>query len=585
MTRLRTVILRRIVIVAAVSFFLSAAFTYYYYNHILIGQMMQEDKAKLSQTVRQLDYMSDDISKFTFTLIIAERLQAFYKTYDRLDTFDQFKALQDTFTFVDGYKGLRKEVTSYALVLPDGRAFWNAAGNDDYFGERLKEPWYSNFIRSGAEFGFTQPHRMFADQTPLSETTIISYVVTVRDIEKPGRTIGRFIVNLDYSHFQSVLDYSPFGNLAWLSESGGELYAKPSRGEPTAVDLAHGLENAAEKEGEFRVNNGYLLVDRFETTDWRLATFISQSSLFDRAKIVLYLLGFFTLVSTSLILALMMPAIFRITRPIMRLYLAMNAVSSGNLQTSVQINTGDELEKLGNGFNRMTSQLRAHIEESIRHEKDKRELEMELLLSQMNPHFVYNTLNAVIYMAQKQGNADIVRMVSAFIRVLQDAVKLGGDHTLVPLSDEVALLRDYIDIQSYRYADMFRVEWALDAETLPCLVPRILIQPFVENAIFHGICPKDEPGTIRIAASEANGALLIRIEDDGVGIDPERLLTIWEQREKTSSPGLRHIGLGNTKKRLEHLFGSQASVRIESATDRGTCVWIRLPKQSGSKIS
>ncbi|MFC4102532.1 sensor histidine kinase [Paenibacillus xanthanilyticus] len=536
MTRLRTVIFRRIVLVAAISFLLSAGFTYYYYNHILIGQMMQEDKAKLSQTVRQLDYMSDDISNFTLTLIIAERVQQFYKTYDRLDTFDQFKSLQDTFTFVDGYKGLRKEVTSYALVLPDGRAFWNVAGNDGYFGERLKEPWYLNFIRSDAEFGFTRPHRMLADQTPDSDTAIISYVVTVRDIEKPGRTIGRFIVNLDYSHFQALLDFSPFGNLAWLDESGGELYAKPSRGEPSAVDLVRELGDAAEKEGAFRVSNGYLLVERFESTDWRLATFISQSSLFDRAKIVLYLLAFFTLVSTSLILALMMPAIFRITRPIMRLYHAMNAVSSGNLQTFVRIETGDELEKLGTGFNRMTSQLRTHIEESIRHEKDKRELEMELLLSQLNPHFVYNTLNAVIYMAQKQGNADIARMVSAFIRVLQDAVKIGGDQSLVPLSEEVALLRSYIEIQSFRYADMFRVEWALEERSLDCLVPRVLIQPFVENAIFHGICPKDEPGTIRIFASEADGALLIRIEDDGIGIEPDRLHTIWEPREKKGSP-------------------------------------------------
>ncbi|SFD51207.1 two-component system, sensor histidine kinase YesM [Paenibacillus catalpae] len=582
MTRLRTVIFWRIVIVAAVSFLLSIAFTYYYYNHILIGQMMQEDKAKLSQTVRQLDYMSDDISKFTFTLIIAEQLQEFYKTYDQLDTFDQFKALQSTFKFVDGYKGLRKEVTSYALVLPDGRAFWNAAGNDDYFSERLKESWYLNFVLSGTEYGFTEPHLMFADQKPTSETTIISYVVTVRDIEKPGRTIGKFIVNLDYSHFQSLLDFSPFAHLAWLSDSGNSLYTKPS--DKQLAHLVHDLEDAANNEGAFRVNNGYLLVDRFETSGWRLATFISQSSLFDRAKIVLYLLGFFTLVSTTLILVLMIPAILRITRPIMRLYNAMNAVSSGNLQTSVQISTGDEMEKLGNGFNRMTSQLRTHIEESIQHEKDKRELQMELLLSQLNPHFIYNTLNAVIYMAQKQGNEDIVRMVAAFIRVLQDAVRTGGDDSLVPLRDEVALLKDYIEIQSYRYADMFKVEWALEEESLHCLVPRIMIQPFFENAIFHGICPKDEPGTIRITANESDSLLLLTIEDDGIGIEPERLEEIWETHEKKSSPGLRHIGLNNTKRRLEHLFGSHASIQIDSEVGQGTRVSIRLPKLNQNNL-
>ena len=105
----------------------------------------------------------------------------------------------------------------------------------------------------------------------------------------------------------------------------------------------------------------------------------------------------------------------------------------------------------------MTNQLQVHLEESIRHEKDKRELELELLLSQLNPHFVYNTFNAVIYMAQKQGNDDIVRMVGFFIRILQDAVKMDGAQSLIPLSEEIRLLRDYIAIQSYRYIDMFEV--------------------------------------------------------------------------------------------------------------------------------
>lgn len=250
-----------------------------------------------------------------------------------------------------------------------------------------------------------------------------------------------------------------------------------------------------------KTKGGYFLVDGIEKYGWEIVTFVPMKSLMERSEFIIYLLLFFSIVNSVIILLLMMPAIFRITRPIMRLYHAMNSVSKGDLHTSVNIKTGDELERLGDGFNRMVTQLRQHLAESIKHEKEKRELELDLLLSQLNPHFVYNTLNAVIYLARSKGHTDIVKMVSAFIRLLQDSTKTGEENRLVPVHNEIALLGDYIEIQSYY------------------LIPRNLLQPFVENAIFHGICAKDEPtGKIRIVVGVESENLLVKIEDDGVGI-------------------------------------------------------------------
>ncbi|NIK78032.1 two-component system sensor histidine kinase YesM [Paenibacillus castaneae] len=588
MRSLRTVILLRIIIVALISFVLSAAFTYYYYRTILIPQMIHEDETKLNQTVRQLEYMSDDIAKFSFSLIISNQLQSFYKSYDQLDTFDQFAMVQDTLYYLDDNKGLRKEVVSFALILPNDRVFWSEARNDSYFSEHLKEDWYQNFVRSGQQHAFTEPHDMIMISNSVIEGKSISFIVNVMDIEQPGHTIGELILNLDYDSFKSLLDFGSedFEGLLWMNDAGYVLYEKENPSADTSFSSSL-LLTASEKnqEGIFPISGGYMLIDRFETNHWKLATFISQASLMNRGKIIIYLLGFFSLTSTSLILLLMMPAIFRITRPIMRLYHAMNAVSSGNLQTSVHIQTGDELEKLGQGFNRMTNQLKLQLEESIRHEKDKRELELELLLSKLNPHFVYNTLNAVIYMAQKQGNDDIVRMVGSFIRILQDAVKMEGTQSLIPLREEIGLLRDYIAIQSYRYIDMFEVRWDIEEDAYDCLVPRNLIQPFIENAIFHGICPKEANGIIHISAAVSRMNLTIQIEDDGVGIEPHLLPAIWDKGSDMKNSGLRHIGLSHTKKRVEHLFGKQASLRIESQVDQGTVVSVELPRLKGDSFS
>ena len=187
-------------------------------------------------------------------------------------------------------------------------------------------------------------------------------------------------------------------------------------------------------------------------------------------------------------------------------------------------------------------------------------------------------------MAQKQANQDIVLMVGSFIRILQDAAKIGNANTLIPLSNEIGMLKEYAVIQSYRYLEIFTFTCDLDDRTLNSLVPRYLIQPFVENAIFHGICPKDEKGTIRVISSINDEQLKITIEDDGVGMNAAQLEDIWEKSDHIQGSGLRHIGMSNTKKRLDQLFGGKATIEIESKLGQGTTVTILLPLQDQVEI-
>jgi len=581
MRSLRSKIFIRICIVAIVSFLFSAGFTYYYYRTILVNQMLQDDQTKLRQTARQLQYMADDIANFSFSLIISEQLQTFFRTYQQSDTFSKFLLVQDTTNYLKNNKGLRKEVTSFALVLPDGSSFWSEGVNDNYFQEHMKQSWYQNYANSGQTIAFTEPHEMYFNGSALEKSRTISFIVKVRDIERSGLVIGELILNLDYSNFESLLAFgsADFDGFLWLNEANQLLFERSLQHQnQNHISTFKELASQQLEIDSQAIHGGYMLVDRFAGNNWRLVSYTSQHTLLERSKVIIYLLAVFSLTSTILILLLMMPAIFRITRPIMRLYHAMNAVSSGNLRTSVSIPTGDELEKLGQGFNRMTDQLQIHLEESIRYEQGKREMEMELLLSQINPHFIYNTLNAVIYMAQKQGNNDVVRMVGSFIRILQDAVNIGGGQELTTLREEIELLKDYLTIQSYRYTDMFEVMWNIEEQALNCQIPRILIQPFVENAIFHGICPNDEKGTILITAVVQNSKLVITVQDDGIGMDSDQLLALSTMELNTSKTGLRHIGLSNTRQRLEHYFANQSDIRIDSTIGGGTTVTIVLPE-------
>lgn len=590
MRSLRSVILKRILIVAVVSFLLSAGFTYFYYQTILVKQMLKDDSTKLQQTTQQLQYMSDDIANFSFSLIISDQLQNFYRNFDKKDTFDQFVILNDTINFLNNNKGLRKEVTSFSLVLPDGRVFWSESKYDDYFQEIMKDSWYKKYTSYPGQYTFTEPHAMLINGSATSPTKMISFIIKVKDIQTPGLTIGELILNLDYHSFESLLTFvsDDFDHFLWINDADHVFYEHSPLSDKTGS--SDFLLQAASTHFKPAINStspvpgGFMIMNQMSGSNWRLLAFTSHDTLIHRAKFIIYLLAVFSLTSTVLILLLMMPVIFRITKPIIRLYYAMNAVSDGNLQTSVSIQTGDELEKLGLGFNRMTDQLRVHLQASIRYEKEKREMELDLLLSQLNPHFVYNTLNAVMYMAQKQANQDIVLMVGSFIRILQDAANIGNANTLIPLSNEIGMLKEYAVIQSYRYLEMFTFTCDLDDRTLNSLVPRYLIQPFVENAIFHGICPKDEKGTIRVISSVNDEQLKITIEDDGVGMDAAQLEDIWEKSDHIQGSGLRHIGMSNTKKRLDQLFGGKATIEIESKLGQGTTVTILLPLQDQVEI-
>jgi two-component system sensor histidine kinase YesM len=584
MRSLRTIIFKRILIVASISFLLSAGFTYYYYQTILVKQMLKDDRTKLQQTSKQLQYMSDDIAKFSFSLVISDQLQDFYRNYAKKDTFDKFALLNDTFNFLNNYKGLRKEVTSFTLVLPDGNVFWSESKYDDYFQNILKEPWYKKYASYQEPYTFTEPHSMLVNGSAAIPSKMISFIVKVKDIKFPGKTIGELILNLDYSSFESLLTFVSvdFNRFLWINDSDQVFYehirpSEKARSSDFLLQAAASDLITLAAGSNSPVSDGFMTVEQINGVNWKLIVFTSHETLIHRAKFIIYLLAVFSVTSTGLILLLMMPVITRMTKPIIRLYYAMNAVSDGNLQTSVSIQTGDELERLGQGFNRMTDQLRLYLQDSIRYEKEKREMELDLLLSQLNPHFVYNTLNAVIYMAQKQANTDIVHMIGSFIHILQDAAKLGKSQSLITLSDEISMLKEYIVIQSYRYLDMFEFICEIDARTMNCYVPRYLIQPFVENAIFHGICPKDENGKIKVTTLLEEEKLIISIEDDGIGIEEELLADIWENENHIQSPGLRHIGMSNTKKRLDHLYGGSAKIYIESSAGKGTKVTISLP--------
>ena len=273
-----------------------------------------------------------------------------------------------------------------------------------------------------------------------------------------------------------------------------------------------------------------------------------------------------------------------ITRPVEQLQKRIEAVGSGDFTADPAVEWNNELGDIGRGINQLASDVDELMTRRIDDERRKQELEYRMLQNEVNPHFIYNTLNSIRWMATIQHAPGIAEMVTAFARLTKSISK--GTEKLVPLQEELALLNDYFVIQQYRYGGDLEIEVSrIEDERLcrDCMIPRFTLQPLVENAIFHGLEPKGGHGSVLldISTDPHSGDVLLRLTDDGVGMPPDVVAHLLDEptEEKERQEKFRHVGLWNVHRRIQYAFGEAYGLSIESEEDVGTEVTIRLPYQ------
>ena len=273
-----------------------------------------------------------------------------------------------------------------------------------------------------------------------------------------------------------------------------------------------------------------------------------------------------------------------ITRPVEALQKRIQSVGSGDFTADPAVEWNNELGDIGRGINKLAANVDGLMTRRLEDERKKQELEYRMLQNEVNPHFIYNTLNSIRWMATIQHASGIAEMVTAFARLTKSISK--GTEKLVPLQEELALLNDYFTIQQYRYGGDLEIEVSrIEDERLcqDCLIPRFTLQPLVENAIFHGLEPKGGHGSVLldISTDPATGDVLLRLTDDGVGMPPEQVAHLLDEptEEKEKAEKFRHVGLWNVNRRIQYSFGEAYGLSIESEEDIGTEVTIRLPYQ------
>ncbi len=261
-----------------------------------------------------------------------------------------------------------------------------------------------------------------------------------------------------------------------------------------------------------------------------------------------------------------------ITSPIHRLLKSMKAVESGQFDI-VEMETGnDEIGKLKNGYNLMVIEIKNLIGRIVTEQKTKRKAELNVLQEQIKPHFLYNTLDAMGYLALARKNGELYDALEALGSYYRKCLSKGSE--IITVEDELEIVRDYIHLQLLRYGDIFSVHYDIDDEILRYSTVKLILQPLVENSIYHGIKPKGEHGDIRISAKLQDGYVIFTVEDNGMGMTEEEL----EQLNNNAlDNNLNSFGLRGTIQRVKIYYEREDLYIIESTYKQGTKITLRIP--------
>ena len=259
----------------------------------------------------------------------------------------------------------------------------------------------------------------------------------------------------------------------------------------------------------------------------------------------------------------------------------MNRVSDGHLDVRSNVCTNDEIGELSIIYNHMLDSLNRQIQSIVEYESNEQKMKYNLLIAQIDSHFIYNTMSIINSLARRKKYEDIISINSALIKILQNCLRVKDIDVTDTVAQEMDIVNQYWIIENKRYDNHANLIWQVPDSMLNHPIPKNLIQPLVENCLFHGLIDEETGeifGTITVSINNASNQIIIRVRDNGKGIPEEKLDLLNNPGELTRqlNDRGRHIGLSNIRQRLSYIYNGHANMIINN--DSGTVVTLYLPE-------
>lgn len=308
-------------------------------------------------------------------------------------------------------------------------------------------------------------------------------------------------------------------------------------------------------------------------TGWKLVGICYLNEIEASSKDIYYYVFFVILFGIILVISISFMISSKISQPIKRLEKVMRKVEQGELDIFVEEKGEEEVRQLSKSFNIMIYRIRQLMDQIITEQEEKRKNQLVALESQINPHFLYNTLDSIIWMAESGNLEGVVNMVTALASLFRISISKGKE--IISLRDEIEHARNYLIIQQMRYEDKFDFTIDVNEQILKYKTQKLILQPIIENAIYHGLNKMVDRGTIQIVGDLSGDKICLKIIDNGSGMAPEIAAGLLNKDSKGRPDA--GIGLKNVNERIKLSFGNEYGLEIVSELDEGTCVMIWLP--------
>lgn len=401
--------------------------------------------------------------------------------------------------------------------------------------------------------------------------TASSCMQAARAIRSGGKLSGYVVASLNSGHFRLLLEgkYGAGSDVLILDPFWDEIYTTPTLQDKTLVPTLRGRLLAGQDLAADGENQLYHVVR--EDVSGFYVVLRQPKPVADWVMRLLYLITALSiLLCLGLCLAVSMAFSQQLFQPIRSLNSAMAAVEGGDLDVRVEVSGADEMSQLAGRFNCMTEQLKANLTDSIRQQQELGDAQIRMMQAQLNPHFLYNTLDTLKWMGKIHRIPEVATISADLADILRRSISADE---FVRLEDELQLLERYVEIQKIRFAGKFEFRTEVDEDLLDVLVPKLMLQPLVENAIIHGF-EDGVPGEITVTAAHAGEELFLTVQDNGCGMSPESLRRFQEQ----TAPTDRHLGLYNVDAILRLNYGQERGLKFLSPPGgRGTCIRITIP--------
>lgn len=560
----------------------------------------------MNVVIGNIDSSLDAITEMSDSILTDNRLAsivALKGNYILGDRSQKYSELHDILNFfsnrVKNTSMINGLLDSYYLYIPsqktliDSKSTYFENVNEDQidFMQRLKDnkdinSWFVSKPFEDDSLGFSQSR--------LAGEKLITYDKIFYD--KDEKTAAVLAINVDtnfisdnFSKIQTgalgeeIITLDSEGNI--ISHSDKNIAGKKAE---EYQRINQEIARLGKKSGSFFLQQGtvkdFVIYSISDNTDWRYTVIIpSQQVLGQVLQDIQQFLVIVFSITILLVLVITYLLSYIFYKPLEKIVYAMQKIENRNLDVRIDDKRGDEYHKVYKGFNNMVTELNSLIRDLVNEKILKKEAEIKLLQAQINPHFLYNTLESIHSIAKIKKVEEISMMVSALSKFFR--ISLSGGKDVVTLKEATDLVINYLTIQNIRFNGKIDYNINIPEELMVYMVPKLILQPVVENSIYHGIEKRKGEGILTISAQGVNGVMQLTIEDNGVGIPDDKLLELRKSIENDNFKDSKNFALKNLNRQIKLMYGQEYGLSIDSQEEKGTCVCIMLPivtEQGGS---